>query len=179
MAYFVIIGIALLAMLVLNFTKHREIMRISWDKVAQFCGFMALLTFARIASYDFLLQSGLSKSLPGMYPEIMSSKWTLMLVFWEDMFFGVPLYFIHKYWNGKITRYLKWPVTIAMSLLFGLGHSYQGWQGVALTSLLPFFISKGYGEKYGFGTVMVCHILYDNITVYSILMLPYLLGVFH
>ena len=153
-------------------------MRVEWDKVAQFIGFMALVTFARIAAYYFMLQTGIIKQLPVMYPEVMESRWTLMLVFWEDFFFGVPLYFIHKYMNEGWKRHLKLPLTVMISLLFGLGHTYQGWEGVAITSIVPYFVCLKYGRLYGFGTTMVCHILYDNITVYSIVMLPYLLGMY-
>lgn len=178
MEYIMIIAISIIGMIWLQFTQHKDIMRISWDRVAQFSGFMLLLTFFRIAGYDFMFQTGIIDRIPQMPPEVMFSKWTLMLVFWEDFFFGVSLYFIHKYMNGPITKYIKWALTVIISVLFGLGHAYQGMQVVVITSLLPYFIVLKYGQKYGFGTTMVCHILYDNITLYSMIMLPYLLGFF-
>ena len=115
-------------------------------------------------------------TFPTLPMEIETSKWTLALVFWEDVFFGMPLYFIHKYMNDGFAKYVKWTLTIMISLLFGLGHAYQGLFAVALTSLYPYFISKKYGERHGFGTVAICHIIYDNMTVYMIALLPYLLG---
>jgi hypothetical protein len=39
------------------------------------------------------------------------------------------------------------------------GHSYQGPTGM-ITFIFP-FISFYYSKKYGAGTVMLCHILYD------------------
>lgn len=175
MEYFILVGIAVVCIIALQFTKEKKIMRISWDKVAQFCGFMVLLTILRIASYDFMLQNGIIKELPGMYPEILANRWTLVLVFWEDLFFGVPLYFIHKYFKSPIMRRLKWPLTILISMIFGMGHAYQGIYGMLVTSTFPYFISRKYGERHGFGTMAICHILYDNITVYSMILLPYLL----
>lgn len=170
-----IVGTAVMALIALQFTKHKEITRISWDKVAQFLGFLTLLTIVRISAYDFMLQSGIIKQLPQMYPEVLASKWTLVLVFWEDVFFGIPIYFVQKYMTEGWKKYLKWPLTIAISVLFGMGHAYQGMQGIIITSLIPYFICYRYGKEYGFGTTMVAHIMYDVFTVYSVILLPYLL----
>lgn len=175
MEFLIILSTSIIGMIILRFTRHKEITRISWDKIAQFCGFMVLLTVGRIASYDLMLKMGVIYQLPQIPPEIMDNKWSLALVFWEDFFFGVPLYFIHKYMNGSKIKYVKWILTVAISIIFGMSHMYQGWGGVAITTLLPYFICLKYGRKYGFGTTMVCHILYDSITVYSIILLPYLL----
>lgn len=171
--------ISIIAMIVLRFTKHKEIIRISWDKVAQFCGFLMLLSFVRIASYDFMFQTGVIENFPSVYPEVMAIKWAMVLVFWEDVFFGIPLYFIHKYMDGPKIKYLKWILTIVISALFGSLHAYQGIIGIIATSLVPYFLFYRYGKRHGFGTTMVCHILYDNVTVYTIILLPYLLGSFY
>jgi hypothetical protein len=172
MAFFTFIGMAIVAMVAISYTKEKEIIRVSWNKVAEFLTFLTVLSIVRLAMFSFMLDMGLMKELPQVPIEILSSKWTLALVFWEDMFFGLPLYFIHKYMKNK---WLKWTLTFLISALFGLGHMYQGLFAVLLLSLYPYFLSKKYGEKHGFGTVMMCHILYDNMTVYMIMLLPYLL----
>jgi hypothetical protein len=172
MEYLALVGTALVAMIIINFTREKEIMRISWDKLAQFVAFLVVLFVIRLMIYDFQYSSGTMTQLPTIPPEIAGNKWTLGLVFWEDMFFAVPLYFIWKYMSRK---WLQVTLTVIISALFGLGHFYQGWFGVAITSLLPYFVSYHFGKKYGFGTCMLGHILYDVSTVYLILMLPYLL----
>lgn len=146
-------------------------MRISWDRVAQFCGFLALLFMIRVCSYSFLMNMGIS-GFPTIPGEIGSNIWTLGLVFWEDFFFGVPIYFAFKYLKNKK---IAIALTVVLSILFGLGHLYQGWYVVGITALLPYFVCYKYGKKYGFGTTMVCHMLYDFSTVLSVKMLPYIL----
>jgi hypothetical protein len=169
----ILAGISLLVMLVFNFTKEKETFRISWDKLAQFCGFLAILTVFRIYQYIFMLDMGLMKRLPMIPAEISGHMWTLGLVFWEDMFFAVPLYFIWKYMSRK---WLQISLTVILSVLFGLGHAYQGWQGVAITMFLPYFVSYHFGKKYGFGTSMCGHVLYDFATVMAVQMLPIVMG---
>jgi hypothetical protein len=47
---------------------------------------------------------------------------------------------------------------------FGLGHVYQGWAAAAMLSFyIPFTFKKG--QEVGFGTVMLCHTLYDLATI--------------
>jgi hypothetical protein len=177
MEYLILVGLAVLTITALRFTKEKEAVRVSWNKVAEFIAFMVILSILRVAFYDFMLEMGMISKFPTIPAQIAMSRWTLALVFWEDAMFGLSLYFIHKYMKaGKIMTPLKWILTIAISALFASGHSYQGLFGVAVTSLYPYFISKKYGELHGFGTVMCCHIIYDNFTVYTLVMLPYLLG---
>ncbi len=160
-------------MLVIRFTKDKEIMRISWDRLAQFCGFLAILFVFRIYQFMFLLDMGLMKSMPVVPPEISGHLWTMGLVFWEDMFFAVPLFYIWKYMNR---RWLQISLTVMLSILFGLGHAYQGPLVIVITAFLPYFVSYHFGKKYGFGTSMCGHVLYDFSTVMAIKTLPIMLG---
>ena len=161
--------ISMLVMLGMKFTKEKDLFRIQFDKLAQFCGFLALLFVFRIYQYIFMIDMGLIKQMPMLPPEISARLWTMGLVFWEDMFFAVPLYFIWKYMNKK---WLKISLTVMLSILFGLGHAYQGWSGVAITAFLPYFVSYHFGKKYGFGTSMCGHVLYDFSTMMAVKMLP-------
>lgn len=90
---------------------------------------------------------------------------------WEDVFFGIPLYFIAKHVKNK---WMKFFLIVVITLAFASGHGYQGWTGMIFASLYPWYVSKHYGEKYGFGTVMMCHIIYDSFTCFWLIMLPYL-----
>lgn len=164
--------LAVFAIIAIRFTKDKEIMRVSWDKLAQFMAFLCVIAMIRLLGYQFLLDSGSLESLPRL-PEIIDmQKWTLGLVFWEDMFFAVPMYYIWKYMK---TKWIQIALTVALSAVFGLGHLYQGWFAVVFLSFMPYFVSYRYGKKYGFGTCMLGHIAYDVSTVYLIKMLPYLL----
>ena len=172
MEYLIMLGLALALMIGVQFTREKETMRITWLKVAEFMAFMVMVTLFRIYFIDFGLSTGLIERMPTLPLEISTNKWTLGLVWWEDMIFGFPIYLLAKYVDKK---WLKWPLIVAISLMFGSGHAYQGMWAVALTSLYPYFISKKYGEKHGFGTVMLCHIMYDSFTTFGVLLLPYLL----
>lgn len=177
MEYLILVAAAIIGIIGLRFTKEKAVVRVSWDKVAQFCGFLFLLTVIRVSYYDFLLQSATLRTLPTIPPVIMANKWTLLLVFWEDFFFGIPLYYIHKLAEKyKYFKIMKWPLTIMIVSLFGLGHAYQGPYGMTMNAFLLYFVCLRFGRLYGFGTTMICHILYDAATVYSIILLPYLLG---
>lgn len=161
---------AIIINVLIRFTKEKDIVRITWSKVAEFSGFLALLFVARICFFDFALKSGLINALPVPPPEI--SLWSLFLVFWEDTFFGMPIYFANKYIKNK---WVFGAFVVALSLLFGSGHAYQGIYGVVITSFLPYFICYKYGSKYGFGTTMVGHILYDFSTIAALKLAPFLI----
>lgn len=151
--------------------EEKNLFRISWDKLAMFMAFLFALAIFRLMQFDYLLSHGLMK-MPHLPEELRYHKYALGLVFWEDFFFAVPIYFIMK--NCK-RNWLKYSSIAIISLLFGLGHAYQGWSGIAITMFLPYFVSYRYGKEYGFGTVMVGHVMYDITTAYLIVLLPYLL----
>ena len=86
-------------------------------------------------------------------------------MFWEDCVFVLPIFLAFKYLHKK------WAITIAIILsgIFGFGHLYQGETAVLITSIYP-YIAYRYGLKYGFGTIMLCHILYDYFTFYTLML---------
>lgn len=146
-----------------NWKGHQDI-RIEWDKVAQFLGFMALITMFRICFADMV---------EGIMPGFVDQKFveiadkigfaTLPFVFWEDVYFGMPIAWLMKKVFPKYPK-LAITLTIIISTIFATGHLYQGAIGM-VTIIYPFFISYKYGKKYGFGTVMICHMLYDFFSV--------------
>ena len=174
MTFEIMFAIALSFMLITRFTdKHA--MRADFGAVAKFLAFMAMVTCIRIAGYDFMMRTG--TPLPGVPPELSAiGLWRLILVFWEDAFYVLPIYWMSKYEKDKKFKLLTWSWALGLSLNFALGHAYQGLGGVAMTFFYPFFISFRYGKKNGFGTIMMCHILYDFITVMTIKLMPYFLG---
>lgn len=202
MTFEIIFAIALGLMLYTRIVdKHA--MRVQLESVAKFLAFMAMVTCIRIAGYDFLAGNGIQP--PGLPPELLEmGLWRLVLVFWEDAFYVLPIYLVSKKEVGSWIKYkvlqfqkkylkkgwipwigtkeksrnlkpVTWGLAVALSINFALGHAYQGVGGVLITMLYPYFISYRYGKKVGFGTVMICHILYDFITFYTVFLMRYLL----
>lgn len=144
--------------------KHKEIVRVEFDKVGSFLGFLAFLTCWRIAAFSFGESLGIP---PPAYPRMLEEHgmWRLFMVWWEDLFYVLPMFWIIK----KFKPWIAGILIVLISMEFGSGHAYQGAMGVIITSLYPYFISYRYGKKYGLGTVMMCHVIYDFATVFTII----------
>jgi hypothetical protein len=85
---------------------------------------------------------------------------SLLLVWWEDVLFSLlSIYYAEKF----LPKWVFVPLAVITSLVFGMGHLYQGWFAVLALSFYPYFVSYKCGKKYGYGTVMICHVLYDVI----------------
>lgn len=153
------------------YTK-KELVRINWAVLAKFNAFMVFISFIRLALMDFKNQmaEGFIPPMP-----IQIDFWQLALVYWEDAFYAIPLYFLAKKLNGQ-KMWIWWTVGLAMSAWFASGHVYLGsplW--TAITFFYPIFISYRYGLMYGFGTVMIAHIMYDFYTLITAKLGPWLL----
>ena len=105
---------------------------------------------------------------------IVQIPWFLAFgVFWEDMLHALPLILLQKLIG---TQKKTWPIHILATAVimasFGLGHTYQGaFAAFALSFYIPYSVQLG--KKFGLGTVMICHILYDLSTI---LFLKFMLG---
>lgn len=150
------IGCGLLVIALLFF---RNAIRIQWQSVASFCGFMCLVTALRFAAFEV-------SGAPSVHPYITFSG--LSMVFWEDMFHAFPIWLARDYF--KLSKWIWIPIAVGLSLMFASGHIYLGLTWAATTLIYPYFISYRLGKQYGFGTVMVCHILYDVATICAILL---------
>lgn len=91
--------IAIIAMIAIRLTKDKEIIRISWDKLAQFMTGLFVLAMVRLLAYQFLFDTGNLQSFPSLPEVIESHKWTLGLVFGK-ICFSVYLYSLF----GNISR---------------------------------------------------------------------------
>lgn len=139
----------------------KNTVRVQWDSLAKFIAFLCVIFVLRISAISF------AGELPQLPPELMRPTWPFALVFWEDAFYVLPLLFMDKFkWLRK--WYIWYPVAIALSINFGLGHAYQGLQGILITSIYPVLISYRYSKKVGMGTVMLAHILYDFSTFWMV-----------
>lgn len=166
-------AIAVLGMLIIpRINKaEKDLFKVSWPQMAQWSAFLLALAIFRIMQMDYMIEHGLM-AFPRTPPAFASGLYHLGLVFWEDFFFAIPIYFIMKKCERRWLRILSISL---ISLLFGLGHGYQGLHAIVLMTFMPYFVTYHYGKKYGFGTTMLAHVMYDCTTLFTIKLLPYLL----
>lgn len=135
---------------------QKELIRIEWNIVAKFSAFLLLLTAIRFALLEGSTTGGYMPGFSG-----------LQLVPWEDAVFSMTgIYFFKDFL--KLRKRFWIPIAIASSVLFASGHIVYGYQWAAITLVFPYFISYRYGKKYGYGTAMVGHILYDFTTLLTV-----------
>jgi len=149
----------------------KKTVRVEWQAIGGFLGFMAVVTFLRISMYDYVHMAD-PDFIPKMHGALLEMpKIMFSLVWWEDGFYVLPIVLAFRYLPKKIAI----AFAIFMSAWFGTGHLYQGISGVFITSLYPYLVAYRFGKKYGYGTVMVGHVLYDYITYYTVIVAPLLL----
>ena len=69
--------------------------------------------------------------------------------------------------KSKMYSWLSKPLLVLVMLSFACGHIYQGlFPALAISLYIP--VAMKMGKKYGFGTVMISHMLYDMSTLLSI-----------
>lgn len=154
------------------FSEYRSLLRVELKLTVKWLGFLCLLTIYRI--FIFKMFSG-NETLQEAVSGAMTIPWQAALtVFWEDMCHGIPLAILSmrmgldKFWKKAV----NWLAILVVMVAFGLGHVYQGYIAAALLSLyVPYTLKRG--KEVGFGTVMICHSLYDLVTI---LTLQYFLG---
>lgn len=148
-------------------SNHRDLLRIEPKAVAKWIVFLGCITIYRIIVFKAL--AGNDK-LHDMTSGAMMIPWQATLtVFWEDACHTLPLVILaralgtEKWWKKGLIG-----AAIAMVMVsFGLGHVYQGWiAAAALSFYIPFTYKKG--QQVGFGTVMLCHMMYDLATILTI-----------
>jgi len=161
------------AILILFILFDRNTVRVDWGALSKFQAFLAMLTLFRIAQFSFAYESG--AGIPGMGPIGQISLWQFFLVPWEDSFYVLPFIFLKRFkWTSK--WYIWYPLFILASIHFASGHMYQGLYAAMVIGLYPYFISYRYGSKFGMGTVMLGHILYDFTTFFTIKFMPLILN---
>ena len=148
-------------------SKYRELLRVEYKPLLKWCGFLVLVTIYRIAIFKIFSGNDYLKDLTA---GAMTIPWQATLtVFWEDACHGLPLAILalflgqDKLWK-KVITYIAIAVTMVS---FGLGHVYQGYlAAAALSFYIPYSYKKG--QEIGFGTIMICHSLYDLVTVLTL-----------
>lgn len=151
---------------------YKNEIRVEKKAVWNWIKFLAIITCYRVVMFKLFAHS---KTLEESAKVITQIPWPLTLtVFWEDACHGLPLLLMMKFIGTD--KWWKWlihvPIIAMVMLEFGLGHVYQGpIAAFALSFYIPYSIRLG--RKFGFGTVMIGHTLYDLTTILSI---KFLLG---
>lgn len=147
-------------------SEHREILKVDFKALGTFLKWMLFITAVRFIGLKLVAPDGMvedARQLVNFLP------WqTTLGVFWEDAVYTMPLFLLGKIHAGKKWyERLKIPLLIVAMISFGAGHVYQGGiAAIALSLYLPW--SMGMAKRYGYGTVMAGHVLYDMITLLSL-----------
>lgn len=149
------------------FSSYRNLIRVEFKPILKWIGFLAFLTVYRIAIFKIFQGN---ETLNNMTSGATTIPWQATLaVFWEDACHGLPLAILSlalgkdKLWKKIVT----WIAILLVMISFGLGHTYQGlWAAFFLSFYVPFTFKKG--QEVGFGTVMICHTLYDLVTILTL-----------
>ena len=142
------------------FAGYKEVVRVEKAALLKWIRFLGIVTIYRLVLFKLFPDSAMLKDA---VRNVTSVPWQITpSVFWEDACHGMPLFFVQmwlgtdKWWKQAINGLL-----LAMVMVeFGLGHVYQGIPAaIALSFYVPYSIKLG--KKFGFGTVMIGHILFD------------------
>lgn len=148
-------------------SDYRQLLRVEYKPLLKWCGFLVLITICRIIMFKIFASNEFLKSMTSGATTIPVGA--TLTVFWEDCAHGLPLAILSLF-LGQDKLWKKLITYVAISIVmvsFGLGHLYQGY---AATILLSFYIPYTYskGQKIGFGTIMICHTLYDLVTILTL-----------
>lgn len=151
--------------------KDPKVLRFDFKAVQNFITLLILLTMVRLALASFghdIFNIDITSVNKG-FSQI--PFWRLITVFWEDAFFAIPIYYMKDKWKWK--EYIWLPIVTISSIYFGLGHMYQFDLAFFAALIMPYMIFYTYGKKYGFGTSMTCHILFDMFTILTFKLVPF------
>lgn len=147
---------------------YKKDIRIEKPALKEWARFLGVITVLRVILFKFLPHQHIQE----VAKNISVIPWPLTLtVFWEDACHGLPLLLIQRLIG---TKKWTWPIhgfLIGLVMLeFGLGHVYQGlWAALFLSCYVPYSIKLG--KKYGFGTVMIGHTMFDLVTILTVKLL--------
>jgi hypothetical protein len=158
--------IGILIMLATVFAGQKEALRVEKPALIKWVKFLGILTVYRIILFSLFPNFSLFRQA---HDAMSIIPWPMTLtVFWEDACHGLPLYLLKKLiGKNKWGKYVFNTILVLVMIAFGLGHVYQGAvAAIMLSFYIPYSIKLG--EKYGFGTVMIGHSLFDLTTILAI-----------
>lgn len=157
-----IMGI-MMVFLTMRSENDRDLMRIQPKSLLKFARVMLMVTF-----YRCILMHFFPPTMQSAGPVLQIPLWLTATVGWEDACHTLPLAIISRFLgDSKLAKLAMIPMTMMVMLSFGLGHVYQG---ILPACMISFYIPivTNLGKKHGFGTVMLCHMAYDFITLLTV-----------
>jgi hypothetical protein len=142
--------------------EFRGVCRIKKKSVVRFIKVMLVVTVVRVVLAHLTGQGHDPNPNSPMNTIKMVS---LLGVFWEDTFFTLPILIARKMGASKLLLFIMLAIS---SATFASGHLAYSPLWAAITLFYIPFVSYKYGKLNGLGTVMVCHILYDIITIATV-----------
>lgn len=144
-------------------SEHRSIMRVELKPMLKFVRFLAIIAVMRFFAVKYLMPASMIDSIRETAHLI---PWQAILgVPWEDACHSMPLVLAGLLWGGsKWYPWLSKAALVVVMASFASGHIYQGiLPAIGISAYI--LVSMHYGKKFGFGTVMLCHIMYDMSTL--------------
>jgi len=165
--------LGLLILLLTFFSKNRSLIRVEKKAMIQWCKTIGMILGGRILMLGilqhFFRDSGPAIAFRHGARELDFIPWQAMLfVFWEDAVHVLPFIILKKMAETrKWLNFILYPLLVLVMLDFALGHSYEGTVAmIAMALYIP--IMMHVGKKYGVGTVMIGHTMYDLTTKLAI-----------
>jgi hypothetical protein len=158
--------LGLLMLFLVKNSKYSFMLRVDKKGLLKFCCFLTFITAFRFVMFRYFTPAGELSSAKEMANFL---PWQVTFgVFWEDMCHTVPLAILGKMFAKEMWyKIARIPLLILVMFAFGSGHVYQGlFAAFALSFYIPYTLKMG--KKYGFGTVMICHMAYDLTTLLSL-----------
>jgi uncharacterized integral membrane protein len=149
------------------FSSYKDLLKIDKSAIVKWSKLISMITIYRIIILIFFNNN---ESVQNITSGAAQIPWPAALtVFWEDAVHGMLLAIFARVVGdtGPYKKALVYFVIFLVSLSFGIGHIYQGaWAAIFLSLYVPFTFKKG--QQIGFGTIMICHIVYDLATMLTI-----------
>ena len=144
-------------------SENKDLMRIQPKSLLKFGRTMVMVTFFRFVMMHFF-----PPSIASSGPVLQIPLWLTATVGWEDMVHTLPLAIAARFLgDSKPAKVIQYALTGLVMSSFLLGHLYQGIFAACFISLYIPVVSK-LGVKHGFGTVALCHMAYDFITLLTV-----------
>lgn len=148
------------------FSEYKDLLAIKPKSLLEFGKRMALITVYRVLIMHFFPPSHETVQATAFIP-----LWLTATVWWEDAAHTLPLAIAARFLgDSKPAKLLQYALTGLVMVAFGSGHVYQG---VLAACMISFYIPivTNLGKKHGFGTVMLCHMFYDFLTLLTVRLL--------
>jgi hypothetical protein len=146
---------ACIAVMIYAYKNDRGQYKVDLIWSAKFIAFMFVIFFIRLAS--------MTGKYTSVDPSLSFSSFLSVPL--EDMFFVMIPFYISKKISKNTGKVMVW---LFFSVLFSIGHLYQGITAALITASYPYFISNRFAAKTSFLNVMICHFLYDSFTLLGV-----------